>query len=490
MSSNSEHILQDIRSEFAALLEFVTGAAAHTATVDTIERGLFQRLFTLGAKLLTLFFAMRAHACSRHPMTNDQGVLLPYHSEKKRWYVSVFGKIPFWRPYFYRAGTGGLSPLDAALSLAPDCYSDLLREIGESLSVYVAYETAAEILQRLLGSKLSTRVLKAMIAGDAADVEAYYAQALPPPPAYEAEILVIQADGKGVPMVQATPVAPTVRLGKGEKRARKKEAVVTGVYTIAPAVRTPEAVVASFFQPERFSPPMAPRPEPRHKHLWATLAGKDAALTHLAERVTQRKGAHLVHQVALTDGCAALQDRIQQRFPDFTLILDFIHANEYLWRVANSVLGEQHPERLPWVADQTLLMLSGRTSAIIAALTAQAQAPTCPAARRQMLTQTADYFQRNLPFMQYDRYLAHGWPIASGVIEGACRHLVKDRMELAGMRWTQDGAEQLLHLRSVAENRDWDPYHLFRRRQRHTRLYHVPFPGQGSPEEHVLELAA
>ena len=86
-------------------------------------------------------------------------------------------------------------------------------------------------------------------------------------------------------------------------------------------------------------------------------------------------------------------------------------------------------------------------------------------------------------------YLANGWPMASGVIEGACRHLVKDRMELSGMRWTQEGAEQLLHLRSVAENGEWDAYHHFRRRQRHTRLYHLPFPGQGGPEEHALALA-
>lgn len=229
MSSNSDQLLHDIRAEFASLLDFVTGEEAQTATVDAIERGLFQRLFALGAKLLTLFLTMRAHACSRAPVTTDTGVPLPYHSEKKRVYFSIFGKIPFWRPYFYRAGAGGGSPLDASLSLARDCYSDLLRELGEFLSVSVAYETAAEILQRFLGIALSTRVLKAMLASDAADVEPYYEQQAPPSPASEAEILVIQADGKGVPIVRETPVDPKVRLGKGEKRARKKEAVVTGV---------------------------------------------------------------------------------------------------------------------------------------------------------------------------------------------------------------------------------------------------------------------
>jgi hypothetical protein len=490
MSSNAEQMLQDIRSEFASLLDFVTGQEAQRVTVDHIERGLFRRLFALGAKLLTLFFAMRAQACPHEPITNDKGIPLPYHSTKQRLYFSIFGKIPFWRPYFYQAGEGGASPLDATLSLASDCYSDLLREWGEALSVYVAYEKAAEILQRFFGIELSTRVLKEMLAADAADVAACYAQVPPPAPASEAEILVIQADGKGVPMVRETPLKAPVRLGKGEKRARKKEAVVTSVYTIASTVRSPEEVVASYFHQEAAAAPAASRPVPRHKHLWATLEGKDAALTHLAARVTQREGPHLAHKIALTDGCAALQTRIRERFPDFTLILDFIHANEYLWQVANSLWGEQHPHRLLWVADHTLLMLAGRTAELIATLTTLSQSPERTAFQREVIVRTADYFQRNLPSMQYHLYLANGWPIASGVIEGACRHLVKDRMELSGMRWTQEGAEQLLHLRSVAENGDWETYHRFRRWQRHTRLYRLPFPDQGSPEEQSFKLAA
>ena len=100
----------------------------------------------------------------------------------------------------------------------------------------------------------------------------------------------------------------------------------------------------------------------------------------------------------------------------------------------------------------------------------------------------AHYFQRNLSHMHYDHYLAQGWPIASGVIEGACRHFVKDRFELSGMRWTKQGAEHLLHLRAVAENGDWDDYHRFRRQQRHLRLYNSPFPDQHAPEQQALAI--
>lgn len=490
MSNNSEQLFQDIRAEFASLLDFVTGEEAQKATVDSIERGLFRRLLALGVKLLTLFFVIRAQACSREPVTTNTGEALPYHSQKQRTYFSIFGKIPFWRPYFYGVGKGGTSPLDATLSLPGDCYSDLLREIAESLSVSVAYEKAAEILRSLLGIALSTRVLKAMIASDAIDVELYYAQVSPLPPAKQNEILVIQADGKGVPLVRQSPVESPQRLGKGQKRARKKEAVVTGVYTIAPAVRTPEAVADSFFHAQKADPPAPSRPRPHNKHLWATLGGKDTALRHLAEQLKKREDPTIRHKVALTDGCAALQDRLLQRFTDFTLILDFIHADEYLWQAANSLLGENHPQRLQWVANQTLLMLSGHTSDVITTLTALTQTPGITATQREVLSRAAGYFSRNLPFMQYNIYLQNGWPIASGLIEGACRHLVKDRCELSGMLWTKDGAELLLHLRSVAENGDWNTYHHFRRRQRHSRLYGEPFPDQNTPEELVCNLAA
>jgi hypothetical protein len=191
--------------------------------------------------------------------------------------------------------------------------------------------------------------------------------------------------------------------------------------------------------------------------------------------------------VALCDGCEALQSRLTLQFPDFTQILDFIHADEYLWDVANSLLGETNPQRMEWMANYTLRILSGETSQVIADFRQLAQEPRTTSAQRKQLLKTANYFERNLPYMDYPTYLAQGWPIASGVIEGACRHLVKDRCELSGMRWSQPGAENLLRLRAVAENGDWDAYHHFRKRQRHVRLHGLPFPDQTNLEVQALD---
>ena len=488
MDYNLPEMQENIRAEFETMLHFVTSEEAQTATADQIERSLFQLLLRLGSQLLILFFQMRSQACARDTIVVE-GQTIPYNSEQKRVYFSIFGKAPLWRPYFYASGAGGHMPLDAELSLGTDRYSDLLRETLDYLGVYVPYNKAVDIFKRILKAGISTRVQQKFVTDDAEDVLAYYEQKPAPTAADEAEILVVQADGKGVPIIMEKSSPDPVRLGKGQKRGRKKEAIVTAVYTIAANPRTPEDVVNSFFQQNKgdkkgkISPP-----KPQNKHIWATLEGKETALARLGQQVEPRQGSHIRHQVALADGCEALQERIKEQFSDFTLILDFVHANEYLWKVANSLLGEDDERRTKWVKKQTELMLSGKTKQVIDDFRARAKKKTRTKKQVEKLDKTANYFERNLEYMAYDIYLANGWPIASGVIEGACRHFVKDRFELSGMRWEQSGAENLLRLRAIAENEDWDDYHLFRRQQRHQRLYTSPFPTQNSLETLALEL--
>jgi hypothetical protein len=467
MTSNSQAIIQDLRVDFEKMLEYVTGEEARKSTADATERGLFKMLIEMGLKLLTLFFEMRSQNANREKLEMEDGSTLYYHRDTSRKYVSIFGKLCFVRPYFYRSRRGGQAPLDEELSLGEDCYSDLVREVHDYLSVYGVYHKASDIVGRLLGLTLSTRALQTNLAEDAADVSTYYQQKPAPVASSEAEILVLQADGKGIPMILEETQPDKVRLGKGEKHGHKKEAIVTSVYSIGPAARTPEQVVASYYDQISLSKP-AP---PQNKHLWATLDGKDAALSRLSIQVQLRLGKHIQHQIALCDGCSSLQVRLTKYFPDFIQILDFIHANEYLWKVANALFAETDERRFEWMKQHTLQLLSGKVKQLIAEFRRLAKQPKTRKAKRTQLLATANYFERNLPFMDYPTYLSHGWPIASGVIEGACRHLVKDRCELSGMRWSQSGAENLLRLRAVAENNDWEAYHHYRKQQRHIRLY-------------------
>ncbi len=81
------------------------------------------------------------------------------------------------------------------------------------------------------------------------------------------------------------------------------------------------------------------------------------------------------------------------------------------------------------------------------------------------------YFERNRHRMAYDRYVARGLPIASGVIESTCKTLINRRMEGSGMLWSMDGAESMLKLRSVFLDELWDDFWEFRCRSEKDRLY-------------------
>jgi hypothetical protein len=278
-------------------------------------------------------------------------------------------------------------------------------------------------------------------------------------------------------------------LGKGQKRSKKKEAVVTSCYTIAPYRRTPQDVVAALLpEPEQPDPPRRPRPLDKEVH--ATLAGKEVALQRLAQRVAQREGPQIQERVALTDGAEALQERLRAQFPEYTLVLDIIHASEYLWQAANALLGESHPERTAWVRGYLEQVLRGQTESVITALERIAAEPEWSATQRKVVQTTVGYYRRNQASMHYDEYLARGWPIGTGVVEGACGHLVKDRMEQAGMRWTPAGAQAVLDLRAARLNGDWDASWAYHRQQQHQRLYGASLPAGTPAEAPVLQLAA
>ncbi len=471
MSANSTQLIHELRAEFETLLNVVTGSAARTATVDQIERSLFRHLLRMGRKLLRLFLACRGQAESHAPQWGWQRRKLLYHAQKAVDYFSVFGKVTCARAYFYAPGQAGKCPLDRALSLPERCYSDLLMESAELLAVDGAYDKAVQVLARLLGIDLSVLAVETAVMEHSQAVSAFYTQQEPFPRREEGPLLVAQADGKGVPLVRPEGDVPKVRRGKGDKKTRKKEAIAVAVYTIDPYVRTPQEVVAALF---REKPPLADRPAPQHKQVFASLDGKAAALRRLARWAAKRDGPHIQQGVALTDGAAALQDQMQAHLSSFPLVLDIIHAVEHLWTAGTALYGETDPHRAEWVKTQALDILASHAPAVIERLEAPARtlAPESQAAKA--LRREAGYLQRNLPFMDYARYLKNGWPIGTGVVEGACRHLVKDRMELSGMRWTVAGAEALLALRAVNENGDWEAFHRFRRQRRHKQLYGKP----------------
>ena len=287
-------------------------------------------------------------------------------------------------------------------------------------------------------------------------------------------MLVAAIDCKGIPMVKPENNAPPApRLTKGQKANRKRMATVAAVFTRQPWIRTPAQVIESLFRSrskeESALLPTPPRPE--NKRVWASLTkGKAAVIDEVIAEMERRDPEGSKTRLALTDGERALQILVDQKL-GVTLILDFIHALEKLWKAAFVFHREGSLEAELWVLDRALRVLSGGVSQVVKGLRQSVTKRHLFGAKRATLLGVAAYLYRNRHRMQYDQYLANGWPIASGAVEGACKNLIKDRMERSGMRWTETMAEAVVKLRAIYLSGDFDSYWLFHIQREQNRLH-------------------
>jgi hypothetical protein len=290
--------------------------------------------------------------------------------------------------------------------------------------------------------------------------------------------VVVTSDGKGVPMRRPVQLsaAPHQRRTKGEKANKKQMAYVGAVYTIDPFVRSPDEVLDELSRHER----ARHRPAPQHKRVWAEMTradrnpgsgcnGKDALFGQLSDDLV-RRNRHVHHPVIfLSDGERALWEKQREYFPWAIGVLDIFHVLERLWLAAHCLHPEGSAAAEDFVTERFRSLLEGKVKNVIAGL--RTQACHQAGAKRRTLRQVANYFANNREHMKYEEYLAQGYPIGSGVAEGACRHVVKDRMEQSGMRWTIAGAQALLHTRTIYLNGDWEDFNNYRIFREQNELY-------------------
>ena len=358
------------------------------------------------------------------------------------------------------------------------------------------YGQVNAVLGRILGLKQSVASLEAMTRTLAGAVAGHEATRPPAAPAMDQQIVVLSADGKGVPLRKPAD-APAIAAhdhARGPKPDRKKMAVLGTAYQINPHARTPVAVVEALFRDPAVKPewPNPRRPVPQHKRVCAVLpvvAAVTEALAPprpaevvfpwLAEEARRRDPDHQHPWVLLMDGQASLWDAAAETLGTAPRveILDLLHATGYLWEAVHLFHDPGSAMALKWMKLLVLGLLSGMGTGVIRWLQHLAEQGHLPAAARTRLEQIHGYFDRHRDRIHYDRYLAAGYPIASGVIKGACRHVVKDRMERAGMHWTLPGAQALLNLRCVALNDEWEPFmnHYI---QTETARLHANIPSQ------------
>jgi hypothetical protein len=478
--------------ELVALAGELTGPGAAQLSFDEIE----QQVMVRGREILrmTVQHVMDARAAAeprRAEVAGADGVpRTRVERGHARTVLTWFGPVIVRRMAYRAPGAANLHPADAALNLPSRRYSWAVQQAAVRYALAGSYEQAQLWLQDLTGVSVGKQQLEQILAEAARDAPGFY----PSRPAVACPAglpLAISADGKGVAMRPGARRAETARkardrakafgkrLGTGEKAGDKRIAETGAVFDVQPPdePRTPEQILGRA--------PGQPAPGgPRAVNRWytaeitASRAGTIAAVFDQAER---RDLGHTRPWIALVDGdrhqIEVIRAQAAARGITVTILVDFIHVLEYLWKAAWCFCPPRDPAAEDWVTTQALDILHGRVPEVISRIQALAAAdPPKPGSEHdKIIARTLSYLTAKQPWMDYPRALAEGWPIATGVIEGACRHLVQDRMGITGARWSLPGAQAMLWLRAIRANGDLNQYWNWHITQEHQRNHLIRY---------------
>lgn len=477
--------LERLLGAAADLFDYARQAAEDGKAIHEVEENIWRRMLQMGREALTQFLERQGNGDLGETLTMPDGNEVKRLEElHPRCYQSIFGEFQFQRTvYGTRKGQEiELVPLDARLQLPESEYSYVLQDWAQALGTEHAFARTAEVLHMILGLNLPVDSLERMNRKMSENVADFRASRPAPAAKDEGEILVVTADNKGVPMRRHADQLPAgARRKKGEKANKKQMAAVGCVYTVDQKVRTAEDVVAALFR--EYSPRRSNDPEPaaQQKRIWSSLScerdgrfcqAEEEVFSWMADEVGSRRrlGQKIV---CVMDGQPSLWAVRKTYLPGDKVveILDLLHVTPRLWEAAYLFHREGSEEAASFVRDRLLRILRGEAGYVIGGLRQMGTKHELRGHRLAKLTTICNYLRKNLTRMRYDEYLAAGYPIASGVIEGACRYVVKDRMERAGMRWTVEGAQAMLALRTTFINGQWKAFQKYRIRQERQRLY-------------------
>lgn len=408
----------------------------------------------------------------------------------KRSLASVFGQVDVKRIGYGGRNTWSLFPLDADLNLPPDLYSHGLRKRVAEEASKNSFEDAVLSIGATTGYKINKRQVEELVVDIAQDFEDFYEVRSSNEDENTKDLLVLSFDAKGIVMRpdslrEVTRQAAAneehkmkTRLSKGEKRNRKRMAEVATVYTIARNRRSPESVVGNKKRKRQ-----KPKPKPTNKRVWASVVREPSAVIEEAFKEALRRDPNKERQwVILVDGQQQQLRYIRACMERYELtavpiVLDFVHVLEYLWKAAYCFEAEGTEEAEAWVQGRALKVLHGKCSDVAAGMRRSATKRNLNEEQRAPVDLCARYLLQNKEMLRYDENLRQGFPIATGVIEGACRHLINDRMALTGARWGLERAEAILKLRSLRSSGDFDEYwefHKGRELERNHLAFYAP----------------
>jgi len=471
------------RQNMKKLEDDLTSPEAMNAPLDEIER----MLRTQGREMLRVM--MQTHFDQRAEQerpVNVRGVDGVERTETRRGSRKVeteFGEVELERNLYRAPGVERLAPLDATMQLPTEKYSYELRRMVAEESSKSSFDEVVELMAKRTGANVPKRQVEELVVRAAQDFDLFYRDRL-----REAEetdhLMVLSLDGKGIAMrledlrdatrkKAEAARANRTRMASGEKPNAKRMAEVAAVYALEPWPRTIEDVLHGLRTKETEDK----RPRPTSKRVWASVEHSPQRVIDDAFDEAVRRDLELRRQwVVLVDGNRDQLRRIQSAARRvgvaIRIILDIVHVLECLWHAAYAFEAAGTDAAETWVENRLYALLTGHSAAQLGtSLRGMIERHTLEAKAAKPVEKCIKYLARNATWLNYERALAEGLPIATGVIEGACRYLVQDRMGRTGARWSLAGAEAVLRLRALRTSADFDDYWLFHLAKEHERTH-------------------
>lgn len=480
-------------TQLAADLEsFMQIAAKEEKSLHEVEQKIHQTVLQIGHRAMELFLELQPDGDLGETVVTDNGTTLHRSaSPANRPLQTVFGRFDI-TGFVYSRGANRkieLRPVDARLQLPESYASYLFEEFSQFFCVEQAYGQSREAIDRVFRQSVSVETLQRINGRVGLQAEGWLDELSAPDADDEGELLVLTADGKGVPLVSED--ARRVPLFDQElRRGNRRMATLACVYSVDRYVRGRNEILAALFRDESDDDRgSVTRPKPVARQLTARFA-RERVLDDEPEMVSGTTEALVWAWVRASDRlrsgqpliCLCDGQRNLWQTLDVVLdaevaarkveILDLLHVCEYLWDAAK-IFHHHREHQEAFVRKRMDRLLSGGVAGVIKGLRRMATVHGLRGEKRTTIIRVCGYFENNASRMKYDEYLCEGYPIATGVIEGACRHLVKDRMERSGMRWSLAGAQSMLHVRSVHQSTDCSQFYERRIRSEQKSLYPV-----------------
>ncbi len=487
---SKEKCISDGELGLQNLFEFVRKNAESLQAYE-MEKNIFRLAQKIALSGMQYYFAEKGTGDIGPELKLENDMILKRESRLHgRNYFSIFGKFKVPRSCYRLEGYCGVMPLDAQADLPDRYYSYLLQEIMDYLSVRDSFGESGAILEKVLGLNVSPSRFEVVNQDSSTSYDEFYEHKSPPAPESEGELQIVSFDGKGVPVIKRELTELKARLGTGEKRQKKKEALVGVSYTVDRKDRSAEDVAKNLIYPDKNrNNSEQNKVKAQNIRRLASLERKKADIVDEIIRDAQVRDPEYRRQwVVLLDGALHLWNLVAEhlRGIEYVGILDIIHVIEYLYLAGNALHRKTKSKKKinEWVYKQLVKILEGRVGVVVGGLKQTITKGKLSKSKLESINKVIRYFENHREWMKYDEYLKAGFPIGTGVVESSCGHTVKERMEGSGRRWSIIGAEATLLLRSVYTSGDWDDYWEAHMQRERTLMNHRMFDGIGYPDDY------